>query len=162
VIVGVGESLILLVNSHISQNDRDVETKCGVLVIEEPRKLSHWALSNGNNRFFGYPRAIVYDVVAKYTTVQRSMPARKSHSKERIARTLLKGLSADGPAQLLRKLASIVGVSEPNASNCQGGPSIQITTQQRYNRCSLMLPGQAELLASTPNNPDLNPFVYYV
>jgi len=111
-----------------SQNDRDVETKCGVLVIEEPRKLSHWALSNGNNRFFGYPRAIVYDVVAKYTTVQRSMPARKSHSKERNARTPLKELSADGPAQLLRKLASIVGVSEPNASNCQGGPSIQITT----------------------------------
>jgi len=26
----------------------------------------------------------------------------------------------------LRKLASIVGVSEPTMSNCRGGPSIQI------------------------------------
>ena len=42
--------------------------------------------------FFGYPRSIVYDVVAKYTVLEQSnedsnMPARKSHTKERTART---------------------------------------------------------------------------
>jgi len=43
-------------------------------------------------RFFGYSRSIIYDIVAKYTTLEQSnegssMPARKSHSKECIAKT---------------------------------------------------------------------------
>jgi len=42
-------------------------------------------------RFFGYPRSTVYDIVAKYTVLEQSnesssMPARKSHSKERTAK----------------------------------------------------------------------------
>ena len=57
---------------------------------------------------------------------------RKSHSKERTAvveRT--QALISDDPGQSLRKLASIVDVSElmlrrNNALNCQGGSSIQI------------------------------------
>jgi len=40
---------------------------------------------------FGYPKSTVYDVVTKYTALEQSnedssMPARKSHLKERIAR----------------------------------------------------------------------------
>jgi len=43
-------------------------------------------------QFFGYPRSIVYDVVAKYSASEQSnesssMPTKKSHSKERTART---------------------------------------------------------------------------
>ena len=41
-------------------------------------------------RFFSYPRSTIYDVVAKYLKQSNegsSMPAKKSHSKERIART---------------------------------------------------------------------------
>jgi len=74
-------------------------------------------------RFFGYPRSTVYDVVAKYTALEKSnegssTPARKSHSKERTARTpaiieRAQALISDDPRQSLRKLASIVGVSEP-------------------------------------------------
>ena len=74
-------------------------------------------------RFFECPRLTVYDVVAKYTALEQSnedssMPVRKSHSKERIARTSAvvertQALISDDPGQLLRKLASIVGVSEP-------------------------------------------------
>jgi len=46
------------------------------------------------------------------------MSARKSHSKERIARTpaiveRVQALISDDPGQLLQKLALIVGVSEP-------------------------------------------------
>ena len=40
------------------------------------------------------------------------MPARKSHSKERTTPQSLKTLISDEPRQSLRKLASIVGVSE--------------------------------------------------
>ena len=44
------------------------------------------------NRFFGYPRSTVYDIVAKYNASEKSEegsgnPARKSHSRERISRT---------------------------------------------------------------------------
>ena len=47
-----------------------------------------------------------------------SMSARKSHSKERIARTpaiveRVQALISDDSGQLLQKLALIVGVSEP-------------------------------------------------
>jgi len=43
-------------------------------------------------QFFGYSRSTVYDVVAKYMALEQSnesssMLARKSHSKERTART---------------------------------------------------------------------------
>lgn len=42
-------------------------------------------------RFFGYPRSTVYDIVAKYTTSEKSKegssnPARKKHPKNRTAR----------------------------------------------------------------------------
>jgi len=74
-------------------------------------------------RFFGYPRSIIYDVVAKYMALEQSnedcMPARKSHSKERIARTpaIIERAQMlisddDCPGQSLQKLASIVGISE--------------------------------------------------
>jgi len=73
-------------------------------------------------RFFGYLSPIVYDVVTKYTALEQftedsSMPERKSHSKERIARSSAvvertQTLILDDPGQLLRKLASIVSVSE--------------------------------------------------
>jgi len=74
-------------------------------------------------RSFGYPRSTVYDVVAKYSASEQSnksfsTPARKSHSKERTARTSAvvektQTLISEDPGQSLRKLASIVSVSEP-------------------------------------------------
>jgi len=62
--------------------------------------------------------------VAKYTALEQSnensnMPGRKSHSKKRTARTpsvlveRTQVLISDDPGQSLRKLASIVDVSEP-------------------------------------------------
>jgi len=72
-------------------------------------------------RFCGYLWSTVYD--AKYMALKQSnegssMPARKSHSKECTARTpgvveRVQALISDDPKQLLRKLASIVSVSEP-------------------------------------------------
>jgi len=57
--------------------------------------------------------------VAKYTALEQSnagssMPARKSHSKEPIARTpaVVERLIADDPGQSVQKLASIVDVSQ--------------------------------------------------
>jgi len=74
-------------------------------------------------RSFGYPRSTVYDVVTKYSASEQSnesssTPARKSHSKERTTRTLavverIQALISEDPGQSLRKLASIVGISEP-------------------------------------------------
>ena len=71
-------------------------------------------------RFFGYLSPIVYDVVTKYTALEQStedssMPV--CHSKERIARSSAvvertQTLILDDPGQSLRKLASIVSVSE--------------------------------------------------
>jgi len=73
--------------------------------------------------FFGYLRSIVYDVVAKYSASEQSnesssTPARKSHSKERTAKTpavveRTQALISKDRGQSLRKLASIVDVSEP-------------------------------------------------
>jgi len=65
-------------------------------IIEEPRIIEDLRARHSATeiiQFFGYPRATVYDVVTKYTTLEQSnkdfrMPARKNHSKERIARTL--------------------------------------------------------------------------
>jgi len=71
-------------------------------------------------RFFGYPRSIIYDVGTKYSASEQSnksssTPARKSHSKERTARTpavveRTQALISKDPGQS-RKYASIVGVS---------------------------------------------------
>jgi len=73
-------------------------------------------------RFFGYPRSTVCNIVAKYSASKQSnessnMSARKSHSKERTARIpavieRTQALILKDP-QSLRKLASIVDVSEP-------------------------------------------------
>jgi len=73
-------------------------------------------------QFFGYPKSTVYDVVAKYSASKQSnesssTPAKKSQSKERTARTPMvkrtQALISEDPGQSLRKLVSIVGVSEP-------------------------------------------------
>jgi len=72
-------------------------------------------------RFFGYPRSTVYNIVAKFSASEQSKessstPARKNHSKERTARTstVVKRTQAlISEEQSLRKLVSIVDVSEP-------------------------------------------------
>ncbi|KYM85253.1 hypothetical protein ALC53_04774 [Atta colombica] len=70
-------------------------------------------------RFFGDPRSIVYDhfchVVTKYMALEQSNE--DCYSKERIARIpaiveRAQALISDDLEQSLRKLASIVGVSE--------------------------------------------------
>ncbi|CAK9829643.1 Transposable element Tcb1 transposase [Anthophora retusa] len=73
-------------------------------------------------RFFGYPRSTVYDVVAKYNQSEKSnegfaTPARKTHSKKRVVRTpeilqRTQELIFEDPGQSIRKLSSLVGVSE--------------------------------------------------
>jgi len=81
-----------------------------------------------------------------------SMPARKSHSRERTARTPVvvertQALILDNPGQSLRKLASIISVSEPtmrrNADKDLRYKSYTLKIRQR-------LPGQVELLAAAP------------
>lgn len=72
--------------------------------------------------FFGYPRSTVYDVVAKYKESEKSeegllTPARKVHSKERVVRTpeviqRVQELIFEDPGQSIRKIASLVGISE--------------------------------------------------
>jgi len=91
--VGVRVSLLYDASNKqsYSQNDRDVEIKCGV--IEEPRSSKGSCLRAEYSateiiRFFEYPRSTVYDVVAKYMALKQfnkgssSMLARKSYSKE--------------------------------------------------------------------------------
>jgi len=73
-------------------------------------------------KFLGYPRSIVYDVVAKYSASEQSnesssTPARKSHSKERTARIpavieRIQALISEDPGQSLQKLTSIGKCSE--------------------------------------------------
>jgi len=94
-------------------------------IIEESQLSKAFALNDHKwkIRFFEYPRATVYDVVAKYSASEQSnksfsTPTRKNHSKERTARTpavieRTQALISEDPGQSLRKLASIVGVSEP-------------------------------------------------
>jgi len=112
--------------------------------------------------------------VAKYMALEQSnegssMPARKSHSKERIARTpavieRAQALILDDPEQSLQKLASNVGVSEP---------TMQIVKEDlRYKWYTLKIrqllfeATRTELLASAlilaSQHPDLNPLDYYV
>jgi len=114
---------MLLVNSHklkmaaASTSGREYNRRAaiikGLCAGRSPTKVI---------RFFGYPRSIVYDVVAKYSASEQSnenssTPARKSHLKERTVRTpavveRTQALISEDPGQSLRKLASIVDVSE--------------------------------------------------
>lgn len=73
-------------------------------------------------RFFGYARSTVYDVVARYNASEESKegsanPARKTHSRERTSRPAevverAHELILEDPGQSLRKLATVLGVSE--------------------------------------------------
>ncbi|EGI62905.1 hypothetical protein G5I_08738, partial [Acromyrmex echinatior] len=124
IVIDVQESLMLLVNSHIlkmaAMLKPSAEYNRRAAIIED---LRAGRSATEIIRFFGYPRSTVYDVVVKYTALKQSnegssMPARKSHSKERTARIpavieRAQTLISDDPRQSLRKLASIVGVSEP-------------------------------------------------
>jgi len=134
-------------------------------------------------RFFGYPISTVYDVVAKYSASEQSnesssTPARKSHSKERTARTpaMIERTQADfGRSRTIVAKISINCECKRanNASNCRGRSSIQIihikdTTDplrgcQDQASCSLQ---SAVVFWSKefwpPNSSDLNPLNYYV
>ncbi|EGI70777.1 hypothetical protein G5I_00435 [Acromyrmex echinatior] len=124
IVIGVQESLRLVGISHILKMavmlKPSAEYNRRAAIIED---LRAGRSATEIIRFFGYPRSTVYDVVAKYTALEQSnegssMPARKSHSKERTARIpavveRAQTLISDDPRQSLRKLASIVGVSEP-------------------------------------------------
>ena len=103
IVVGVRESLMLLVNSHIlkmaAMSKASAEYNRRAAIIEG---LRAGRSATEIIRFFRYPRSTVYDVVIKYTALEQSnedssMPARKSHSKECIARTRShwKGSSSD-------------------------------------------------------------------
>ncbi|KYM76146.1 hypothetical protein ALC53_13463, partial [Atta colombica] len=105
VVVGVRENLMLLINSHILKMATMLQSSAEynrgrVAIIER-----------------------IYDnVVTKYTALEQSnkdssMSARKSHSKERTMTTpaiveRAQALISNDPGQSLRKLASIVGISE--------------------------------------------------
>ena len=135
--VGVRENLMLLINSHIlkmaAMLKPSAEYNRRAAIIED---LRAGRSATEIIRFFGYPRSTVYDVVAKYTALEQSnegssMPARKSHSKERTARIpavveRAQTLISDDPRQSLRKLASIVGVSEPTMRRIAEEDFIQI------------------------------------
>jgi len=104
--------------------------------------------------------------VAKYTVWEQSnegssMSARKSHSKEHIPRIpevvkRAQALILDDPGQSLRKLASIVGVSEPTL---RGGSSksyiLKIDDLWGKPSCSPRLP-----FWPFPFSPDLNLLEY--
>jgi len=115
--------MMLLVNSHklkmaaASTSGREYNWRSAII-----EGLRAGRSPTEINRFFGYPRSTVYNVVAKYSASGQwnessSTPARRSHSKERTARTPVvvertQALISEDPGQSLRKLASIVGVSE--------------------------------------------------
>jgi len=92
VVVDVRERLMLLVNSHIlkmvAMLKPSAEYNRRVAIIED---LRAGRSATEIIRFFGYLRLTIYDVVAKYVALEQSnegssMPARKSHLKERTAR----------------------------------------------------------------------------
>jgi len=130
------ESLMLLVNNHIlkmaAMLKSSAEYNWRAVIIEGLRAERS---ATEIIRLFGYVYNVynVYNIMAKYMALEQSnedssMPARKSHSKERSARTLgiverAQALISNEPGQSLRKLTSIVGVSEPTL-NYWGGPSI--------------------------------------
>jgi len=118
VLFGDWVSLMLLVNSHklkmtaASTPGREYNRRAAIIEGFRTRRLPTKII-----RFFEYPRSIIYNVVAKYSASEQSnefnTPARKSHSKERTARTpamieRTRALISENPVQLLRKLASIV------------------------------------------------------
>ncbi|EGI60876.1 hypothetical protein G5I_10892 [Acromyrmex echinatior] len=121
--VEVQESLMLLVNSHIlkmaAMLKPSAEYNRRAAIIED---LRAGRSATEIIRSFRYPRSTVYDVVAKYMALEQSnegssMPARKSHSKERTARIpavveRAQTLISNDPRQSLQKLASIVGVQQ--------------------------------------------------
>jgi len=117
VVVGIQESLMFLVNSHILKMAAMLESS--VSIIEES---SHWTLSNGNNSVFWIPdinRLWRCNKIYGFRTVQRRFQyASEKESLERTHREdpavveRAQALISDDPGQSLRKLASIVGVSE--------------------------------------------------
>ena len=89
-------------------------------MIEEPIIEGAGRSATKIIRFFEYPRSIVYDKICFRTDQRRYQYASKEESlkKERTARTFAvieraQALILDDPGQSFRKLASIVGVSEP-------------------------------------------------
>ena len=93
IVVGIRESLMLLVNIHIlkmaAMLKPSAEYNRRAAIIKDFRAGRS---ATEIIRFFRYPRSTIYNVVAKYTALKQSnegssMPAKKSHSKERIART---------------------------------------------------------------------------
>jgi len=96
IVVGIQEILMFLVNCRILKIAVMLKPSAKynrrAMIIEG---LRAGRLATEIIPFFDYPRSIVYDVVAKYATVEQSnspecssMLARKSHSKERITKTL--------------------------------------------------------------------------
>jgi len=175
VTLGDWVSLMLLVNSHkfkmaaASTPGREYNRRAAIIKDHRAGRLLTEII-----RFFGYPRSIVYDVVAKYSASEQSnesssTPARKSHSKEctvRISAMVerIQALISEDP-QLMRKLVSIVGVSELTMRRI-------VEEDLRYKSYTLKIwqifseAGPSELLAVKefwpPNSPDLNPLDYYV
>jgi len=127
IVVGVRESLMLLVNSHIFKMAAMLKPNAKynrrVAIIEGFRA---GRLATEVIRFFGYPRSIVYNVMTKYTTLEQS---NKVYQRERVTRKNAprgppQALISDDPGQSLRKLALIVGVSEPTIRRIAEKPSI--------------------------------------
>jgi len=93
IVVGVRESLMLLVNSHILKMVAMLKPNA-----EYNRRVIEVRLATEIIRFFGYPRSTVYDVVAKYTLEQSNEDF--DYERERVTRKnaprglsqLLKGL----------------------------------------------------------------------
>jgi len=113
---------MLLVNSHKWLRRRyQAENIIKEPIIEDLR-AGRSRKYHENNSVFWISEINVYDV-AKYSASEQSnesssTPARKSHSKERTARIpavieRTQTLISEDPGQSLRKLASIVGISEP-------------------------------------------------
>lgn len=93
IVVGVRESLILLINNHnhkkaaVLKPSAEYDRRAAII-----EGLRAGRSATEIIRFFGYPRSTVYDVVAKYTASEQSnegssTPARKIHSRKHIART---------------------------------------------------------------------------
>ena len=84
IVVGVRESLMLLVNSHIFKMAAMLKPNAKynrrVAIIEGFRA---GRLATEIIRFFGYPRSIVYNVMTKYTALEQS---NKVYQRERVTR----------------------------------------------------------------------------
>jgi len=116
---------MLLVNNHILKMAAILKPRVIEAAIIESLRAARSATEI--IRFFGYPKSTVYDVVAKYTALKqfnegsseeesftRSAFTRKNTLRRPLAVVKrAQALISDDPEQSLRKLASIVGVSEP-------------------------------------------------